>query len=781
MFDWLGLGAVNGWLLWGGLAVASPIIIHLLSKRRFRTVDWAAMEFLLEAERRNRRRIRLEDLLLLLLRCLAVLLIALLVARVFLAPTGLAARVIESARFERIIVLDDSPSMEAQVGPRSVFDEAKDGLVEFVRRTARQRPGDTLTLLTTSRPDRPVLSGQFLSDGKDDAVCRTIESLEVSDRSASFDTALLGLEEMLGTPRGNLNREVLVLTDFRRRDWQMPPAAAGAAPAAETPGPAAADAPASGAAETPAAGAPAEAPAEPAPGSRGPGLPGLLKRLADRLEGLAVVNVGGKQAANLAVTGVAVRDKTIVAGVPVRFDVTVTNHGPVDVTDAEVTLTAGTAVPLRSPPIEVPAGRHASVPFTFTFAEAEASGVRAETPADTVPRDNVRFFAAQVHRGVPVLLVDGEPSSEYGDAETFYLDRALAPPGEITSGNDVRVVTENQFEDMLLDEFQVIVLANVYRVTDGRVAALAEWVRAGGGLILFLGDQVDEVVYNEKLGGDAGLFPLALETIRGDESEGRWVHLNPEAANHPVLEVFAGAENPFLSRVKFFRWWGATVPKERLASGQARVLATFSDADASPAIVEQRLGDGRVLTVTTAADAEWSNWPADPSYLVTVLEMMQYAERPMTGETGLAVGSPIRLDVDPARFAGEVVVEAPGGGETVSVQAVPTDDPARLRLTYEDTDSRGFYRLRLRTHEGDEQARLFAANVDPTEGDLTPADADAFRRALGGTDVRLLQGRQYMGEGPSGARSELWRPLLIALFVVLFAEQVLAWCFGKRR
>jgi len=38
-----------------------------------------------------------------------------------------------------------------------------------------------------------------------------------------------------------------------------------------------------------------------------------------------------------------------------------------------------------------------------------------------------------------------------------------------------------------------------------------------------------------------------------------------------------------------------------------------------------------------------------------------------------------------------------------------------------------------------------------------------------------------MGEGPSGARSELWRPLLIALFVVLFAEQVLAWCFGKRR
>ena len=67
MFDWLGLGAVNNLLLWGSALVAAPILIHLLSRRRFRTVDWAAMEFLLDAERRNRRRIRLEHLLLLLL------------------------------------------------------------------------------------------------------------------------------------------------------------------------------------------------------------------------------------------------------------------------------------------------------------------------------------------------------------------------------------------------------------------------------------------------------------------------------------------------------------------------------------------------------------------------------------------------------------------------------------------------------------------------------------------------------------------------------------------
>ncbi len=94
----------------GVLAISSPIIIHLLNKRRFKIVDWAAMDFLFDADKRNRRRLRLENLILLLLRCLAMILIGLLLARLFI-PTGMAASLIESPQFERIVVLDDSLSM----------------------------------------------------------------------------------------------------------------------------------------------------------------------------------------------------------------------------------------------------------------------------------------------------------------------------------------------------------------------------------------------------------------------------------------------------------------------------------------------------------------------------------------------------------------------------------------------------------------------------------------------------------------------------------------------
>ena len=63
---------VNPWLFVGGLAAAAlTVIIHLLSRRKYRLVEWAAMEFLLAANQENRRRIRIENLALLALRCLA--------------------------------------------------------------------------------------------------------------------------------------------------------------------------------------------------------------------------------------------------------------------------------------------------------------------------------------------------------------------------------------------------------------------------------------------------------------------------------------------------------------------------------------------------------------------------------------------------------------------------------------------------------------------------------------------------------------------------------------
>ena len=78
-------------LIWGTLLGAIPIIIHLLNRRRFRRVEWAPMRYLKLTIRRNRRRIQIEQLLLLLVRIALPVLLFLLLARPVLNPTGLEA------------------------------------------------------------------------------------------------------------------------------------------------------------------------------------------------------------------------------------------------------------------------------------------------------------------------------------------------------------------------------------------------------------------------------------------------------------------------------------------------------------------------------------------------------------------------------------------------------------------------------------------------------------------------------------------------------------------
>ena len=63
----LAISFINPFLLWGAGLASVPLIIHILNRHRYKTVHWAAMEFLLRAFKENRRKIRFQNLLLLLL------------------------------------------------------------------------------------------------------------------------------------------------------------------------------------------------------------------------------------------------------------------------------------------------------------------------------------------------------------------------------------------------------------------------------------------------------------------------------------------------------------------------------------------------------------------------------------------------------------------------------------------------------------------------------------------------------------------------------------------
>src|SRR6516164_2318780 len=106
----------------GGALVSAPIIIHLINRMRFKRIRWAAMEFLLKSQKRNRRRLIIEQMILLALRCLLVLLAGFLVARYVMAKTTQAGT-------DHVLLLDDTASMgdrwAGSAGMTNAFEQAK--------------------------------------------------------------------------------------------------------------------------------------------------------------------------------------------------------------------------------------------------------------------------------------------------------------------------------------------------------------------------------------------------------------------------------------------------------------------------------------------------------------------------------------------------------------------------------------------------------------------------------------------------------------------------------
>jgi aerotolerance regulator-like protein/VWA domain-containing protein/CARDB protein len=755
---------VNPWLfLAGAAAIALPILIHLLNKRKFKVVDWAAMDFLLDADKKNRRRIRLENLILLLLRCLAVLLIGLLLARPFI-PTSATAGLLNAAQFERIVLLDDSLSMQARIGNESAFEVARKRLSDLTTALAQDKGDNSLTLLTTSQPDQPQFNATHLGADSIDDINATIEKLEPTDGTANLDAALKELEEYLESQPPNVNRVVYILSDLRKRDWKETEANP-------------------------------ESPVK------------VLARLSKLTQACFVIDAGEDEDSNLTITEIR-PEGTLVQGVTSRFDVGITNHGTTAASDVRVKFSAGDSLPLESTIERLNPGETSSVRFNFTFSadeEADDAAKKILAPRqvkvelatgqqgadDRLQADSLAYFPARLVRGIPTLILDGDPSADFGRAESFYLRRALAPGGPVPSGVAADVATENELESIALDKYQVIFLCNVYRLGDKtaeNIEKLEKWVQAGGGLVMLPGDQIDEQFFADFYYRDgAGLSPVKLEGIKGDETEKTWANLRVENTNHDVLKVFAGQNNPFLDNVKAFRWWGSSVKKEQIGK-EVSIAARLSDVEDSPALVEKAFGKGRVLTMAIPADADWTNWTSDPSYLIVMQELVRY----MSGDRGdqglLRVGEPLREPLDLTVHELDASLAGPHDRKANLQAAAPAGESGGpnqetvWQLEYPETADQGFYDLKLtRRDGGGEDHVLFAANVDPTEGDLKRVDRPTMEKDLAETNVKILDAASAGSLADVGSQTEIWWYLLWALVAVLCGEQLLGWFFGWGR
>ncbi len=758
---------LNPWMLLGGLAVASPILIHLLNKRRFKIVDWAAMDFLFEADKKNRRRVQIENFILLLLRCLAMLLIALMLARPFL-PSSVTNVLQQSQKLERVILIDDSLSQKILNGSQPAFDSIKSSTKEMMGRFAEStKTDDWLTVMLTSDPEQPLLANEPLTPSTLATLNQTIDDLECSDLVADYSASLGELKRYVSGQRESGGRVVYIFSDMRESDWTSS----------------------------------LDAESENAPNK-------LTTEISETTAGCFLIDVGSSADQNLAIT--SVRPENLqVADKVIQFNVSVANYGTRTAEQVRILLQVDDGQPDYETIASIAPGQTQELAFRYVFPP-QASGVdllnpepevkarfanyrvRAEIDraslgeeglvADQLLDDSIGLYASRVIDGISVLLVDGDPSASSERSETHYLN-SLAVAG---TGLDMEVVTASELETVSLSDFSVIFLCNVDEASGARVESLETWVEDGGSLVFMPGNRVRAKTFNEAFYRDGeGLSPLGLVEISGDPTMARWVNFEVDAQVHPSLRTIVGSDASSLSNVDVFSWWTSILP-ESLVGTQVEVPLRLSDDQKSPAMVDKTLGAGNVVVFTIPGDGDWTMWPSSPTFPPVMVDLIDYLVGSGGEDSSVEIGGDINFKLDVSAYQGRVGMRNPKNEKTEAV-ARPLDDSEEAKqseiykVSFDSIERRGFYDLELNRHTGQKENVLFAAKLDPRESQLKRLPAASLEGDFFGDKVKMISSQDLSEQTVSGGNTEIWLTILMLLFGVLALEQFLGWYWGKKR
>lgn len=716
----MGLSFLNAGFLGGLSLVSIPIIIHLLQRRRFKVVKWGAMEFLKLSDRKRSRRLMIEQLILLLIRCLVIACVVLAVCRPLMRVGGLPLAA-SRAPVHAVIILDNSYSMgyrPSGAGTETVWDRALKRTLDLLELGLRQ--GDGVSVILASDPPQVLVRRPSLDLGAVSLLVR--RSATLSDSGTNFGKAARAALEVLGESNF-VNREVFLISDNQARGWE---------------------------------GAGQDSPAWEALGKAA-----RVVMLPVR-EGLAP---------NVAVEWVQPARGLVTARSSARIQAHIVNRGTSPVRGLLATLEIDGKPQGSSQKVDIEPGQGALVQFNQIFDRAGVRTCTVRLAPDRLPADDAGYLAMRVRQSVRVLVLNGSPneSSPQRDGGLF-IRLALAPPLSIPGGEptaiEPREITGTTFAGNDIRGYDVVVLSDPAALGEADRRLLSEFIQNGGGALVFLGSHANAALLNRDLyAASPSLLPAQLGDVKAEKTS-----LDAGSIDHPALQRFRGAQDVEVGTAEFQKYYALSLKE---GDRSVRVMARF--ANGLPAMVEKQFGLGRLILVPSSANTEWNTLPLKPVFLPMVHQLVGYLATGGDGTRNGAVGQPLVKPLPLAEASKRVTITDPAGAATV---LRPLVDERGATVTLDRASRAGFYRLKV--EDGTED--VFAVNRDVAESDLRSLDEPALKKALPVANWSWIGLNDDLATALRESRQgiELWRHLLFAALALLVLETMLAQVFGRR-
>jgi len=779
---------ISATFLFALVAAAGPTVIHLLNRRRRRTIRWGPMDFLLQVIKRNRRILKLRDIVLLALRTLAVILFVLAMARPYWsggAEGGAGKRPMHA-----VLVIDNSLSMSyTPLGDKSLLEEAKAKTREFIESLPSGSEISVIPLCTYSR-----WHARDIYTTPEDAV-EAVNRIEVVDRSASVTEGLAQATKACRLASSIPTKRVVFIGDAQQGTWSL----AGA------------------------------------------------KTYLDGISDIQIVRVGPPERTNTWVAdfrllnGIAGTDSTAV------FRATIRHEGEPR-KGVGVTLTIG-GKEIESRNVDLVAGHEWRMDFHHRFDKSGSSAAPLFIPAklaltpDDLKMDDSRVLIAPVVAQVPVIFVDqygpGEQPAENMYGETARVRKLLSARAY---GKPVLLTIDKLGRDDL-KEARLVVIGGVVAPSPEAVSMLREYVEQGGNVFIGAGETFDPVQWTDRAWLDgAGILPaplkselivadspaggkpagfaldrstivgeaLYLDTTTGDQRD-RILAL-PRFFKAVVADVPAAREA--ISRVErkrieklreqsaqgkaasphWLEWSNPLAPGAAMSSvddlvnaTQPRVLGQYDNKH--PFVIERQIGKGRVILLTSGLWPAWNTMAQDNSVLLLDSIMGSLLVQSLPDRT-FGPENQILVPVAAVDQGAIFTVLRPGDTEPL-LQSVEAMAPDSYALLLRSVQRRGVYRIdcRRRTGKDEEQApqdgapdtgseagwaMMLAVNGPASESELATEAQTGRPDRIGETDVTWIGPKQEISlVGKTFVGHDLWQILMVLALVCILLEMAL--------
>lgn len=645
---------VTPWMLLGILSVSIPVIIHLLNRKSARTVEWGAFLFLMDSLMKRRRRVLLEEMLLLACRCLLLALLALALARPFIQPGSqvpwavvlpmlllavtlfgvsfamwrypkwrrgllassavLAVLALGAIALERhlnlvrfghgaqrdvVLVIDGSSSMTMRQGAESNFERALAEAETYIQNASR----GTAFGLIVGGPVPQVMTPVPITDRRE--LLALLDELRPAQGTMQMMGTLTASAVCLASG-SNPTKQIVVIGDGQAIGWHL-------------------DSP-----------------------ERWKVMASILEQLPSKPQIVWRTLPLPASIRNAALVDLALSRDVVGTDREVDIRVSLMNTGSEAVTPQEVTLKVGETTLSNRSVNQLEGGASQTVTFRHRFTQPGAHVVTATVVADDdLPADDSATRVVHVIDALNVLVVDGNPSGLAFDRGSAYLSLALRPETQealdrsrpAAASPEPEQDAERGFlvKPEVIDaprigqrdgfaDCGVVILADVPRLPDAAAERLARFVSQGGGLLIAPGARAQPDFYNRWAFQGETVLPLPLLEFAAAASETNRPSLAPTSFTHEALRNLRTGSD--LGRVLAARWW-------RMDEGPAavRVAGRFDNGD--PFLAVRRFGRGTVALTALPFDLTASELPSRGSFVPLVHELAYHLANPTVAELNL--------------------------------------------------------------------------------------------------------------------------------------------------